>query len=1131
MLRSLWAVALGTSLLSSATFAQDVFFLPSPPNGNQVTVFGSNPFAVRTQAPAPADGQFVFRNPSGGRVYIIGRSGLVVVLDGRTFSEVARYSLSAQVEAAAMAPNGQSILVVAGSLRVIPLTADIPASVPRIDVGIVPNDVAVSPDSTRAYVTSPVSRTLTAVDLTTNTVSATQTFTSTPSGVGVAPNGLIYVVTSERVFEIDGRAGLALTIPGGITITGDPGRPYFSPDGTRLVLAGRTPGANDGIISVDLQNRTISTAAYPADVRFERVAVVSENLAYGVANGQLYQFGVAPAQGASPVSGLPNGILAVAASDEAPVSRYVFFHTESNAFRIDLLNSGQVSPPTPLTALAGSVAFAATPSTEAVSVLRNQTLDIGAAPGGISQPIIVRALDAAGRPVANVSVTFTTQSPGLQIQTATATTNSLGFAQTRAQMPAVQGTYVVRATAAQGGSVDISLRVTPESTTAQQFSIVAGNGQLINAGDLSQPFTVRVTDSLGNPVSGATVNWTIRAGIGVSLSAASSVTDVNGFASVTLGTGAFTPSANDLFRNVVIGAAVSTGSLVASADLNAVIYPNLATERPIVEISTTLDQSSGELLLPAGSILTNAFTIRVLSNLTGFTQVPIPGIGVRAITAESGSSLASCRANPVTNAAGIAQCDLVVGTNFGSATLTLVVGEQTTFNRQFPIRIIAGQPSRISVVQGDGQFGAPGTTTPQALVVAVVDAQGNPVREATISWTVINGDAQLVNPRFVTDSSGRASTQVRFGLTPGAVQVRATAGSLAANFNLVNSAPIGSFVIVRGNDQSASVNANFPIPLEVRLLSAANLPIAGAVVNYTVLNGPVTLSASQATTDQQGIALVTARAGSVVGTAAVRAIIGSQVLQFNLTVTPIGPRIDSILNGASFLPGVSRCSIAVIRGGNLASGLTGVLSAGNGVLPGLALSLGQVSVRIGGAAAPIYYLSNQSGVEQVAVQVPCEIPVGNAIVQVTVAGQTAERSVTLAEAAPGIFETRFGGGPNQGVAIRPNGTYVSPENPARHNEVITGYFTGLGPALQPIATNAPGIGQTLERRVIIGVNNQGMPIVSASYSPNLIGVYQVQFRIEPSVAGSGNAQAYAIAVVDGTGQTIFGQASTLPVQP
>ena len=78
------------------------------------------------------------------------------------------------------------------------------------------------------------------------------------------------------------------------------------------------------------------------------------------------------------------------------------------------------------------------------------------------------------------------------------------------------------------------------------------------------------------------------------------------------------------------------------------------------------------------------------------------------------------------------------------------------------------------------------------------------------------------------------------------------------------------------------------------------------------------------------------------------------------------------------------------------------------------------------------------------------------------------------------------------MAVRPDGSQVSPTNPAQRGETIQLYITGLGQATPAIATNTAGVAdQTIVSPLIVGLNNGGVPLVSAVYGPGLIGVYIV----------------------------------------
>jgi uncharacterized protein (TIGR03437 family) len=60
------------------------------------------------------------------------------------------------------------------------------------------------------------------------------------------------------------------------------------------------------------------------------------------------------------------------------------------------------------------------------------------------------------------------------------------------------------------------------------------------------------------------------------------------------------------------------------------------------------------------------------------------------------------------------------------------------------------------------------------------------------------------------------------------------------------------------------------------------------------------------------------------------------------------------------------------------------------------------------------------------------------------------------------------------------------------------------------------------------VNNAGVRVVSATYVPGSIGVYQITFEI-PSDTAAGTRQNLALALVDNSGNAIFAPGSFVPI--
>jgi uncharacterized protein (TIGR03437 family) len=191
----------------------------------------------------------------------------------------------------------------------------------------------------------------------------------------------------------------------------------------------------------------------------------------------------------------------------------------------------------------------------------------------------------------------------------------------------------------------------------------------------------------------------------------------------------------------------------------------------------------------------------------------------------------------------------------------------------------------------------------------------------------------------------------------------------------------------------------------------------------------------------------------------------------------------------------------------------------------------KVSVRFGTAPAPILGMANFDEQESVTVQVPFETPIGWTLVTLRVGDVSVTRRVQVLPATPGIFQVKMSDSKVRGIVLRPDGSVVDLEHPALAGEVLRLFATGLGPLAPPVRTNEPGIAPPVSeprRRLIIGVNNQGVPLVSAHYAARMVGVEEITFQIPANVPPGTDIPLSVGVVVDG--KPVYSNKSTLPVK-
>jgi uncharacterized protein (TIGR03437 family) len=715
--------------------------------------------------------------------------------------------------------------------------------------------------------------------------------------------------------------------------------------------------------------------------------------------------------------------------------------------------------------------------------------------------------------------------------------------------------------------------------TPANVAVVTGNGQIVCVncfgsanGFFFQPLVVRVTDSGGRPVVGTTVSWLVTTSgffgaFSDGTTNTTSVTDANGYASIRFNPTSQTfGTSSSLYQQLTItataGSASATFTLTEGLPSNLFLAPITVTVTSDSRVFAPLTGEIGSTLSPPFKIqVADGFGNRIPNVSVMMSNDPTISSGTAECAAQAGAGINAV----LTDSTGVASCSPVLGGTPNTAQqglVSLTVGGSYPLERfstnptaqplaflTFPssgpmgVQVTPGTPGSIRTVSGDGQSVQAGQSLNGPLVVQVQSASGNALGGQTVNWSVSPANAgTLGSASTTTDSTGSASNTLRLASTAsGTVTVTAsvagtTLSPVTFSETAISNITVTGLSIVSGNNQTAIVNTQFTSPLVVQLTatggSASNLPVTFSI------SGPATLSTTSVNTDSTGQAQVTVTAGSSSGSVTVTASasgVGSQT--FNLTVAPAGPTLaaNGFMNAADFQRGsLSPCSLATLFATGIAPGLQGMVTSGLfGPPPFL---LGGDRLTVGGGAAPIVAVGrNTAGQEQLTFQVPCDVTPGSSVaVNVTVGSASpATVNIPVLPASPGIFQTTMSDGVTRAVVLRPDGSFVSLENPARRGEQLVAYVTGLGAPSVPLRTGgvaAPGTFVTPTGTVVVGMAGGGIPLVSAYLSDELIGVWLVTFAVPSSVSASNNV-SFSISVIPAGGSTpISSGTTTIPVQ-
>lgn len=1154
MYRSLLSLLAGFALLLPA-YASNIIVLPQENSGNTVGyIYSPEPFnQIGTFAVDPLAFEAVF-HPNGQKFYVFSKSltKSIAVYNGTSpYAEVTSRSL-ANIATGKISPDGRRLLVLSQAVRIYDTATD--QEITGIntcgETPCTPVDVDFSLDSNRAFVLNS-NGSIVAINLGTNTIASRLNVANGPTTMMVGPTGLIYVTAQNRLLEIDGRDALT-QVGAEIPITGSNClRTQFTPDGSRAVVSCSVLGSSQ-IYIIDVITRTVSQTSI-SNALAERFKVVSNSSALyyiGVSNtvfrGSLIPPLTNPIQLELAGTGLLTGGRFLVTSDEQPTNRYFFSNVANTLSRINLetnsLNSS-ISQPT----FIGPTFFTGRAPTgipfSLITINPSQT----AVSGQRGRPLVVRALDGSNRPLSGVTVNFTSTSTAIQFDSTASITNIDGYATVNFTAPTPTGTYTINASASGAQAPAFTLNVTGGGTPGtpggpggptgpQPVEIVSGNGQILFAQFLApQPLTVRVRDGAGNPQSGVTVSWQVQSGDG-NVTLATSVTDSRGLAQTQFGSVLFY---NDSFNGPRVSV-VRASSPNGNVDFTLTAYPSsgpppllLPANPPNINLVSPAENST--IRVQAGTTTVGAVRATIASGtLAGFGS-PMANIGFSGSTGNESDvgPTAFCRQTVLSNSQGEATCDLVAGPRLGQANLQVCLGNCQSPGRpfNFSIEVIPGPPGVIQKTQGDNQSGGPGTLTPIALRGRVTDTFGNRLQGVTVRVEVIGGEATIESLFNTTNQDGDFSFLVRFGSTPGEVRIRTSAGNANTVWTLTNNVTIGNFVKVNGDNQSAVIGRPFANPLSVQLFDAQGRAISGATVTFAIQSGQATLSASSAVTNSQGIASVNATAGTNPGQISISASAVNRVVTFALTALPPGPTITSVSNAASFEAGLVPCGLATVFGSNIAPNINGVVM-GNTFVGPYPLRLNNVAIEVGGRTAPIVSLANVSNREQATFQTPCDLTPGNSTIRVTVNEGSSTAPVRIFAVQPAIFETTDSAGRRVGVIVKADGTYLTRENPAVRGENLIGFFTGLGQTLTPISTNNPGAFNNpspVAAQIIIGINNEGAPVLSATMAPGLVGIYVVQFTV-PENATTGVDRPYGIGAIGADGAYVGGNPSLIHIR-
>lgn len=352
----------------------------------------------------------------------------------------------------------------------------------------------------------------------------------------------------------------------------------------------------------------------------------------------------------------------------------------------------------------------------------------------LANPLIVQVEDQFGNGVPGVQVDWTVTGGG-SVSDPTAETDAEGLSSVIRTLGPATGAQSTQAAVDGLEGSPVTFAATATSGSAGNLVKIAGDGQEapVNTVLPIDP-RVRVTDALGNPVSGATVTFSVLSG-GGTVTGATPTTNTNGEAAVgswRLGT---TPGTNTLTATAP-GTVAVTFTATAEAGTGSGLEFNVAPPTTI---------ASGAILAPAPVVQ----IVDAQGNPVAASGIPI------TISISSGGSLGGGALTRNTDANGrVSFVGVTASGAVGSYTLSFS-GQGTPLTSPLSITAGAVSAAQSSLVLTPATISAGGNTT---VTVTARDAAGNPIANASVALSAAPGPDDFGDASLTTAGDGEAST-------------------------------------------------------------------------------------------------------------------------------------------------------------------------------------------------------------------------------------------------------------------------------------------------------------------------------------------------------------------------------------
>jgi gliding motility-associated-like protein len=373
----------------------------------------------------------------------------------------------------------------------------------------------------------------------------------------------------------------------------------------------------------------------------------------------------------------------------------------------------------------------------------------------------------------------------------------------------------------------------PPSLANPATQLIVDVGSTTADGVSTDQVHAHIVDINGNPVAGVTVVFTVSGGSAgaTAVIVGSGVTDINGDAQLTI-------------TNTV------AGTVLISATVGGIQINNSPATIFFVAGAPSISNPATQLIVDVPSNTADGVsTDQVHAHVVDVNGNPVSGATV-VFTVSGGTAGGSAIivGTGITNAAGDAVLT-IKDIKAGTVDITATIGGVQINNSPATVTFVAGAPDPTNplsqLIIDIGTTTADGISFDQ-VHAHIVDANGNPVPNATVVFTIIGGTAAgtAIMPGSATTNAGGDATINITNVTAGTVILTARVNGILINSNPATifftsgapdpTNPASQLIVDVASNTADGVSTD---KVHAHIVDATGNPVANATVVFTVSGG------------------------------------------------------------------------------------------------------------------------------------------------------------------------------------------------------------------------------------------------------------------------------------------------------